>query len=136
MNDQHHRIWLLLLSLAAAGGIGFLAKSLPAQSPAIASTEPGFTEIVQPFFRQNCVTCHNSDQSIAGVRVDQLDPKMEDRQIDTWESVRRRVRAGTMPPKGLPQPPAADRERVVAWIGKSLDAARLRPGPKNGLVRR
>ena len=41
-----------------------------------------------------------------------------------------------MPPKGLPQPSATDRTRVADWIGNALEVARLRPAPKNGLVRR
>ncbi|MEO8453177.1 MAG: DUF1587 domain-containing protein, partial [Gemmatimonadota bacterium] len=35
-----------------------------------------------------------------------------------------------------PQPTPAERERVVAWIDQALEAARMRPAPKNGLVRR
>ena len=41
-----------------------------------------------------------------------------------------------MPPKGMPQPTAADRQRMVEWITQALEVARLRPAPKNGLVRR
>jgi hypothetical protein len=82
------------------------------------------------------VKCHNSDLCIAGIRVDQLDTTLEDRRIPVWEAIRRRVRDGSMPPKGLPQPSAADRQKMEAWIGNALEVARLRPSPKNGLVRR
>ena len=41
-----------------------------------------------------------------------------------------------MPPKGLPQPTAAERQQTVEWITKALEVARLRVPPKNGLVRR
>jgi hypothetical protein len=41
-----------------------------------------------------------------------------------------------MPPKGLPQPGEADRKQVADWIGNAFKIARLRPAPKNGLVRR
>ena len=74
--------------------------------------------------------------STAGIRVDQLDAKLEDRHIPAWEAIRNRIRAGTMPPKGLPQPSSADRQRMVEWIENALEVARLRPAPKNGLVRR
>ena len=41
-----------------------------------------------------------------------------------------------MPPKGVPQPSAAERQQMTDWIARGLEVARLRPAPKNGLVRR
>ena len=73
---------------------------------------------------------------MSGVRVDQLDAAFEDRRIRLWEHILKRIGDGTMPPKGLPQPSSADRQRMVEWIGNALEVARLRPAPKNGLVRR
>ena len=129
-------LWLTLLSIA---GISLTARFLWAQTggthPADA-LEPGFAQVVKPFFEKNCVVCHNADTSTAGVRVDQLDAKLEDRHLPVWEAIRRRVRDGSMPPKGLPQPTSEARQQLVAWIGNALEIARLRPAPKNGLVRR
>ena len=48
----------------------------------------------------------------------------------------RRLREGSMPPKGMPQPSSDDRQKIVEWIAKALEAARLRPAPKDGMVRR
>src|SRR3954469_9574709 len=100
------------------------------------SLETSFQETVKPFFQKNCQGCHNSDLSTAGVRTDQLDASLDDRHLKTWEAIRGRLKAGTMPPKGLPQPAPAEREQVLAWITGSLEIARLRPAPKNGSVRR
>lgn len=130
---------VVLLSVGAAVvTTRFLSAQTAAadQARAQKEMEAGFQQVVKPFFAKNCMPCHNTDLSTAGVRVDQLDAKMEDRQIQTWEGVLRRVRAGSMPPKGLPQPTAAERDQLVAWITKSLETARMRPAPKNGLVRR
>src|SRR4051812_37219251 len=88
------------ITLFSVAGIALTVRLLLAQ----AVTEASFEQHVKPFFQQNCVSCHNSEMSTAGVRVDQLDARLEDRQIPVWESVRRRISAGTMPPKGLPQP--------------------------------
>jgi hypothetical protein len=41
-----------------------------------------------------------------------------------------------MPPKGMPQPSGENRQKMVEWITQALEAARLRPSPKNGLIRR
>ena len=70
------------------------------------------------------------------MRTDQLDASLDERQIRTWEAIHGRLKAGTMPPKGMTQPAPEERERVVAWITQALEAARLRPAAKNGMVRR
>jgi mono/diheme cytochrome c family protein len=105
-------------------------------NPAEAAQDTTFEQHVKPFLEQNCVRCHNVDTQISGVRVDHLTTAMEDRHLKLWEHIRQRVSDGTMPPKGQKQPLQADRERIANWIGRSLDVARLRPTPKNGLVRR
>ena len=126
------------LALATLAGVAMTAHFLSAQTPQGAQVEldSSFEHVVKPFFAKNCMTCHNSDLGTAGVRVDTLDASMEDRQLHVWEAIRNRVRGGTMPPKGLPQPAAEEREQVVAWITQALEIARLRPDPKNGVVRR
>ena len=135
--------WLRLRPLSAVAAIlvasvGFTAHHLGAATAEAAgkSLDPSFQQVVKPFFQKNCMTCHNSDVGTAGVRVDQLDANLEDRHLKTWEAIRNRLKAGTMPPKGLPQPAQADREAVVAWITNALEVARLRPAPKNGVIRR
>ena len=126
-------VWALsLLSIAV---IALTARFLPAQAVS-APTDPAFEEFVKPFLAQNCVRCHNVDNSTAGIRVDLLDAKFEDNQIKAWDAIRRRISGGTMPPKGQPQPTSADRQQMVEWIARALEVARLRPAPKNGLVRR
>lgn len=115
--------------------IVWTAHLLLAQS-APAPLEVGFEQFVKPFLQQNCAKCHNADTSMAGIRVDNLDASLDDRHIRIWEGIRHRVSTGTMPPKGMPQPSSADRNRSVEWINSALEIARLRPSPKNGIVRR
>ena len=99
--------------------------------------EESFEKFARPFLKQNCQRCHEGDTGMGGVRVDHLDAKFEDRQIATWEAVRERIEAGTMPPKGAnPQPSEADRERMTRWIDDALAAARARRVSRNGLIRR
>ncbi len=126
---------IVLFSGAVITSVTHFQAAQAASSPAT-ELEATFEQIVKPFFKKDCMTCHNADTGTAGVRVDQLDPRVEDRHIQTWEAIRRRVHDGTMPPKAMPQPTSVERERVVAWIDQALEAARLRPAPKNGLVRR
>ncbi len=126
---------LIALSFAA---IFATARYLSAQAAADTQKqlESDFTAVVKPFFAANCMTCHSSDVGTAGIRVDQLDAKLDDRQIVSWEAILRRVRGNSMPPQGMPQPTAEERAKVVKWITQALEIARLRPAPKNGVVRR
>jgi hypothetical protein len=126
---------LSAVALLVCIGVVFTARYSPAETPEAALQAP-FKEQVQPFFKQYCMSCHNSETATAGVRVDQLDATMADPQIRFWEAIQHRVSNGSMPPKGLPQPSAAERQHVVEWIGRGVEMARSRPGPKNGLVRR
>src|SRR5215475_13115407 len=132
-NSRHRRPAALLIALVSASVI-LTARFLLAQPAAKeAPLQSTFEEYVKPFFKQNCMTCHNANVGTAGIRVDQLDGSLEDRHIPMWEAIRHRLGEGTMPPKGMPQPSAADRQRMVDWIGNALEIARLRPAPKNGL---
>jgi len=126
------------LAAISFGGVAVTARYLQAQaaSDSEKAHAASFEQIVKPFFTRHCMTCHSSDVGTAGIRVDQLDAKFEDRHIQTWQAVRERVRNGSMPPRGLPRPTAEERDRVVEWIGRNLEIARVRPAPKNGLVRR
>src|SRR3954451_23443314 len=126
---------LLALALLCFCGITLAAHFLLAQA-ANAQTangqralEPSFEQMVKPFFAQNCIGCHNAELSTAGIRVDQLDANLEDRHLHVWEAIRRRVRDGSMPPKVLPQPTSAERQRMVEWVTQALEIARLRPAP-------
>ncbi|HTM50022.1 MAG TPA: DUF1592 domain-containing protein [Bryobacteraceae bacterium] len=126
------------LAVFSLVGIAWTARFLLAQAPdrTPGALETSFEQQVKPFLKQNCVGCHNADLMTSGVRVDQLDGTLEDRHIRLWEAVQRKIGDGSMPPKGLPQPTGAERQAMVEWIRRALAAARSRPAPKNGLVRR
>lgn len=117
---------LALLSLAT---IATTTRYVTAQAPA---PPPDY----QAFLKTRCLACHNADNSTAGVRVDNLDDKFGDDSVSKWEAVHHRIAAGTMPPKGMPQPSPEERKAIADWIAKNLEIAKLRPAPKNGNVRR
>src|SRR5689334_12113164 len=98
--------------------------------------ETAFDRDVKPFLKQYCARCHNADKQTSGVRVDHLDAKLEDRHLKLWEHVLGQTKGGAMPPEDAKQPTADERKRAVAWIEREIGAARLRPVPKNGGVRR
>ena len=141
MNSRNSRLRLhttCVLVLVSIATIGWTSRFLLAQAAdsATVALRPSFEQQVKPFLKQNCVRCHNADTAMSGVRVDQLDAALEDRHLRLWEGIRKKISDETMPPKGQPQPTSAERQQMVEWITRALEVARLRPTPKNGLVRR
>src|SRR5262245_60883690 len=125
------------LALFSVVGIVSTARVWQARADGTAvALASSFERQVKPFLEQHCVQCHNADTMTSGVRVDHLDATLQDRHLRLWEAVRKKIGDETMPPKGLPQPTTAERQRMVEWITSALDVARSRPTPKNGLVRR
>jgi uncharacterized protein DUF1592/uncharacterized protein DUF1588/uncharacterized protein DUF1585/uncharacterized protein DUF1587/uncharacterized protein DUF1595/cytochrome c len=77
---------------------------------------------------QYCVTCHNQRLKTGGLMLDRLDLAQIADNAETWEKVVRKLRAGMMPPLGLPRPEPARYEALTAAIENELDrAAAVRP---------
>jgi hypothetical protein len=77
---------------------------------------------------QYCVTCHNQKLKTAGLLLDRMDPSHVASEREAWEKVVRKLRAGMMPPAGLPRPPAAAYESLTVALENELDrAAATRP---------
>lgn len=130
------RYSLLLALFTLMAGI-WVSRTRPAHAQSTATPlEPGFAQVVKPFLQQNCARCHNADVMLSGVRVDHLDSSLDDKHVRLWEAIRHRVSDGSMPPKGQKQPTAEQRAQVADWISQGLTVARMRPTPKNGVVRR
>ena len=67
---------------------------------------------------------------MAPVTLDDLDPANVSRDARTWEQVVRKMRAGVMPPNGMPRADKGAHERFLSIIEGELDrAARVRPNP-------
>ncbi|MBM3738106.1 MAG: DUF1592 domain-containing protein [Acidobacteria bacterium] len=104
-----------------------------------AELESRFARTVRPFLNTYCVSCHGAANPAA-----QFDLRAYKSMADTirdhsrWALVAEKLTAGEMPPKGMKQPPAADRHHVIEWV-ESMRGNQARkyagdPGPV--LVRR
>ena len=122
---------LLVLGWTASG-----QEKPAAPGAAVATEEAVFKENVQPLLKKFCVRCHNADNLESGIRVDQLTASLEARQIPLWKGIQKQVLDGAMPPEDEPQPTAEQRKAFDGWITRAITAARSRPSPKNGSVRR
>jgi mono/diheme cytochrome c family protein len=87
----------------------------------------------QAFMKQYCVGCHTQQAKQRGtvpVTFDDLDFSNIGRDGRTWEQVVRKMRAGVMPPSGMPRADKATHERFLAYVEGELDrTARANPNP-------
>lgn len=128
---------LTAMQLIAEPANGQAIPEAPAAQAHAKSTEGvEFPKVVQPLLKKYCVRCHNADMMKSGVRVDHLTGAAEDRHLALWNGILKQVTAESMPPEDEPQPTANERKALTGWIGRSLMAARSRPTPRNGAVRR
>jgi mono/diheme cytochrome c family protein len=78
-----------------------------------------------------CVGCHNDRTRTGDLSLEHADLTDIPRAAATWEKVIRKVRAGMMPPAGMPRPDAATLDGFVGHLETSIDraaAANPRPG--------
>src|SRR5262245_63836376 len=78
-----------------------------------------------------CITCHNDRTKTGELTLEHADLTDVPKSAELWEKVIRKVRAGQMPPAGMPRPDAATFEGFVSYLETSIDtaaAANPRPG--------
>jgi hypothetical protein len=87
------------------------------------------TDAQRALIDQYCVTCHNervrtANLSLQGVSLDAIPEHAE-----LWEKVVRKLRAGVMPPPGVPRPALAEYDGLRDWLEGQIDrAATPNPG--------
>ena len=99
-------VWLLtaLTSVTIFAG---LTRSAPQSSQARrgSASDAAFQQHVAPILKNVCSNCHNDRLASGGLNVLPLgDVKTLKENRDTWEAIVRKVRAGDMPPRGMPRP--------------------------------
>ena len=79
---------------------------------------------------QYCLTCHSDKAQTGGLTLESLDIDHPEANPEVWEKVIRKLRAGMMPPTGMPRPERATLETFRHTIESSLDrAAQAKPNP-------
>jgi mono/diheme cytochrome c family protein len=77
-----------------------------------------------------CVTCHNERLKTGGFVLNSADTAAIAQHPDVWEKVVQKLRAGVMPPAGLPRPDTGTYEALASWFESELDrAAAAHPSP-------
>jgi hypothetical protein len=79
--------------------------------------DPAYRAVLDKY----CVTCHNQRLKTGGLTLDNMDLSKISAQAEVWEKVVRKLRAGTMPPAGLPRPDAATYNSLAGWLETQID---------------
>ena len=115
----------LCFSLALSATL--LAQS-PRNQPADTAARPASEH--RAVLDRYCVSCHNQRVKTAGLQLDTLDLADVPTAAETWEKVIRKLRAGMMPPAGLPRPDSATYDNLTSWLELEIDrAAAAKPNP-------
>ena len=92
----------------------------------------------QTLVNQYCVTCHNQRLRTAGLTLDDADATQPARDAARWEKVIGKLRAGSMPPPGMPRPAPAVAHAAAVMLETALDrawAAAPTPAPLPAVTR-
>jgi hypothetical protein len=109
------------------------APGPPVQS-ATTSATPGASS-PRAVLDKYCVSCHNERLNTANLKLDQLDLARLGESAEVAEKVVRKLRAGMMPPSGMPRPDPDTREQLITWLETELDRAAETHLPPPGLHR-
>ena len=117
--------------------IGFPGIFLLGLACVPAGSQPVSSPAPRVLITRYCVTCHNEKLKTAGLMLDKVDFDHIGDGAEVWEKVIRKLRAGDMPPAGLPRPNSAVVNGLVESLEKSLDAlAAAKPNPGRPAVHR
>lgn len=114
---------LLTAALAAparrpAGRRTAAPAAKPAAAPAGAVS---YQREIIPLLQKYCSSCHGDKQAIGGINFQKFATEASVKAAhDIWEKVAHQVQSGVMPPRGLPQPSAAEKSRIIAWIQSTI----------------
>lgn len=97
-----------------------------AQSSSTTAEGDSFAGKVSPFLRKYCLDCHGEKKQSGKVRFDGPPPDFrKESEFKVWESVRKQLTSGAMPPEERPGPSAEEMEPVIEWIGANLRLAAI-----------
>ena len=141
------RRWFFGGLLAAFLGVSYHQTVSPQISNPVASPEttrlqsssPGSPPAAQhrAVLNRYCVTCHNQELKTAGLMLDNIDVDKISEGTEVWKMVLDKLRAGAMPPAGMPRPDKPTTDALVAWLETELSReATAKPNPGRPAIQR
>lgn len=133
------RLALSIVAVATAL-LGFqqtASKPPVTASAAKAVAAPVTSASAKALVNQYCVGCHNDKTKSANFSLEKADLATVGDHADVWERVIRKLRAGMMPPPGLPRPALARYEGLRDWLEAEVDRkAGAHPNPGSVILHR
>jgi hypothetical protein len=120
-------LWSSVGILVSVIGCGPLAGQSPKKPVSAAPTAAAERALLD----QYCVVCHNDKTKVDNFSLQKEDINAVGDHPEVWERVVRKLRAGMMPPPGMPRPPLAKYEELRDWLETQIDrkaAAHPNPG--------
>jgi hypothetical protein len=115
--------WMIVLASAASRPAAVREDQNPSSAPSPAPSPSPSPH--GALVKQYCVTCHNERAKTGGLALDGMSLSDIPAGAATWEKVIRKIRGGQMPPAGMPRPPQASLDALVAHLETSIDRAAL-----------
>ena len=129
--------WILCAAvIAARAGLDIQASGFGLQASGPVESRNPNTES-RTTLDQYCVTCHNARLKSGGLVLENADLTRIGNDVEVWEKVVRKLRAGVMPPQGARRPDTPTLNALVSALEASLDqAAEAKPNPGRPLLHR
>ena len=123
--------WMVLL----IAGIAFGGYRMIAAEPLAAGDGKSFSDPTKQLFAGHCQKCHSGTKPKGDFQIENLTPDFSDRKNrEQWLTVLEQLKAGEMPPKDKPRPPAKEVQAAVNWISGRAGAAELARRATEGRV--
>jgi len=121
--------------LLAIGFVVLTSVSIVSAQNARPATAPADVATQRAVLDKYCVGCHNAKLKTANLMLDQLDVAHLGAHAEIGEKVVRKLRAGMMPPTGMPRPDRAVLDSLVAGLETELDRSAVTYLPAPGIHR-
>jgi hypothetical protein len=132
-----HSVWRMVSCVTL--GVFCVAARYPIGATQTTSSagRPGMPASIQrdAVLTKYCLSCHNDRARTGGLSLEQAMASPVAAHAGVWENVLRKLRAGAMPPPGVPRPDEAATAALVSTLSADLDRAAV-PDPGRPLLRR
>jgi hypothetical protein len=124
------------LLVCGAAFLGLVGQSMSGQTTAPATNGPSTAE-QEALVKQYCMVCHNDKVKTANFSLQTSDISAAGDHPEVWERVIRKLRAGMMPPPGMPRPPLVKYAGLRDWLEAQIDRkAATHPNPGSIVLHR
>src|SRR5215475_12561429 len=119
-----------------SGLLGYAQAAQVSRKPlaAVASDTPSAPAKYRAVLDKYCVTCHNDGARRANLSLEKLDLTTAGDHPELWEKVIRKLRAGVMPPPGMPRPALDEYGGLRDWLENEMDRKAAVRGVNPGSV--